>query len=179
MALIVSGVVVTIVIFKAYLYRVQCLTATFLGQTVTGQKTGGGAAYRWHAHSNENLSATISPAEAQYMFFGIELPSKDQLLSMSQVQIADLSPAEKFDIFQGNFDYPMTKAFLGRKHSSRKMRNSSQDLYWEGYCNAWSAVSLHYSEPKPVTRTIYIRGPSGTNPIWFRRYQGVDGCELC
>jgi hypothetical protein len=129
-------------------------------------KNRGGAAYPWHKFSREDARQNLTTAEAAELFMNYKLPSKKDILKMSQAELEDLSPTVKFEIAKGDFGYPITKSYLNRgffRHlgiggASASMSNSKDAAYWEGYCNAWSAVSLHYSEPKPVTITVTIKG---------------------
>jgi hypothetical protein len=124
-------------------------------------KNRGGAAYRWKQFAKEDARQDLSPAEAQQIFMNYHLASEAELLNMTQDQLDELSPTEKFDIYHGKFNYPITKGYLKpgwfKKLFNKKMVNSKNDAYWEGYCNAWSAVSLHYPEPAPVSKTVMVR----------------------
>jgi hypothetical protein len=64
---------------------------------------------------------------------------------MSQGQLARLSPAEKYDIFMGRFDYPTVK--MVRDNTSRHAE------YWRGICHGWSPAALALGEPAPVAAT--------------------------
>jgi len=128
-------------------------------------KNRGGAAYQWKKYSTEDARQNLTPQEAQRMFLDYRLPSQKELSQMSQKDLDELSPTEKYDIFSGKFNYPLTKSYLNRgffhkisNKFNRKMSNSKNNAYWEGYCNAWSAASLHYPEPKPVSRTVTVNG---------------------
>lgn len=76
-------------------------------------------------------------------------PTQDQVDEMSLAQIAQLSPAEKYDIYQGRFDYPTVAAV--RSHTS------PSDLDWEGICHGWAPIALIFDEPRPVV----VEGASG------------------
>ncbi|MBF0206426.1 MAG: hypothetical protein HQK53_06015 [Oligoflexia bacterium] len=87
----------------------------------------GGPAYRW---------------QIQESVFKYQLLSKKKIKRLSLDKIAKLSPAEKYDIFMGRFDYPLTNYL-------RKI-SAPDDEMWEGICNGWSSASMHFSEPGPV-----------------------------
>ena len=89
----------------------------------------GGVAYRWN-HPD--------PQPFKY-----RLHSKQELLNMSQEEIGQLSPAELYDISQGDYSYSLTRKVLGK--------SSPTDLWWEGICHGWALAASNYPEPAPVT----------------------------
>jgi hypothetical protein len=95
----------------------------------------GGVAARWRNWIEDNF--TYQP------------PSREQILSMSVAEKANLSPAEKYDAFLGRFDYPLVQ--------SERSRTSPDRPAWEGLCHGWSVASLNFAEPKPVL----LKSPNG------------------
>ncbi|MFP5386356.1 MAG: hypothetical protein ACLGHN_09780 [Bacteriovoracia bacterium] len=89
----------------------------------------GGIAYRWN-HPD--------PQPFKY-----RLHSKQELLHMNQEEIGQLSPAELYDISQGDYSYSLTRKVLGK--------TSPKDLWWEGICHGWALAASNYPEPAPVT----------------------------
>lgn len=84
------------------------------------------------------------------MFFNFPRPmSKQEILNMSQEKLDKLSPAEKFDLYKGNYSLKLTNDVL------RMTSPFSQD--WEGICNGWSSASLEFHEPEPIT----VNNPDG------------------
>lgn len=72
-------------------------------------------------------------------------PSKYQVQNMSQAQLAQLSPAEKFDLARGLYDYPLsTSVAKGSKKTAKD---------YEGVCDGWTASAIQFAEPAPVTIT--------------------------
>ncbi|MBF0297848.1 MAG: hypothetical protein HQK51_03965 [Oligoflexia bacterium] len=69
-------------------------------------------------------------------------PNKRLVLKMRPNQIAQLSPAEKYDIYTGNFNYPLTRKELNRTRG--------QSPKWQGICEGWAVASLYFKEPGPV-----------------------------
>lgn len=94
-----------------------------------------GIAFRW-------LNPIGSP-------FSYVSPSRMKLRTMSQQDIAKLSPAEKLDIFNDRFDYPTVV--------SERKRTYPGAAAWEGLCHGWAPAALEFSEPKPVT----LKGSNG------------------
>ncbi len=76
--------------------------------------------------------------------FGYQLYSKEELKALSPEEISQLSPAEKYDIMNGNYDYPTVRA--------EWMRVSPNDPEWTGICHGWASASSSFREPKAVTR---------------------------
>jgi hypothetical protein len=68
-----------------------------------------------------------------------------EVRAMSPDELAKLSPAEKYDIFMGRFDYPTVA-------SVRKATNPNAE-YWAGICHGWSPAAINHAEPAPVTVT--------------------------
>jgi hypothetical protein len=60
-----------------------------------------------------------------------------------------LSPAEKFDLYIGRTDFPLTN--YERKRTGILYNYNIPK--WEGLCHAWSPASYLYNEPKPITVT--------------------------
>lgn len=89
----------------------------------------GGIAYRWNAEPN--------PENFKYRFL-----SKEQVAKMTTAELEALSPAEKFDIFNGNYSYPFTKKVLSNY--------TPKDAWWEGICHGWSPAAILHPEPKRV-----------------------------
>jgi len=88
----------------------------------------GGIAARWNS---------VNP-----FAFGTVQPSQANVQNMTLAQRATLSPAEKYDIYMGNYAFPLTVW--------EKQRTSPTALEWEGLCHGTAAASLLYEEPKPV-----------------------------
>lgn len=68
-------------------------------------------------------------------------PDRSQAKLMRYEDLAELSPSEKYDLFLGRYDYPLTSEV------SQKSNADAKD--WEGICNGWAAASTHHNEPVP------------------------------
>lgn len=77
------------------------------------------------------------------------LPRPDRIQRMGPDEISELSPAEKFDIYMGAYDLPLTRMVL-----ETQSRGSDS---WEGSCHGWSPAALAFNEPHPVT----LKSPHG------------------
>lgn len=89
----------------------------------------GGIAQRWRSSN---------PRDFKY-----DSPSLSQIQALSQDQINELSPAEKFDIFMGDYSYPTVKRVWGQ---TRRGADA-----WHGICHGVSPSSLHHAEPNTKT----------------------------
>ena len=76
-------------------------------------------------------------------------PGPRMLRRMPRAKLARMSPAEKYDVFIGNYNYEVQKQERGRTNQSR--------LRWEGICHGWAPASMLFKEPQPVT----LRGANG------------------
>lgn len=104
------------------------------------QLNRGAINYRWNAPDKEGFTY-LSPGPRQIMTYPRE-------------KMKELSPAEKMDLYNGDYDYPLrwevdTLARQGR-------------FSWEGICHGWAGASMNHPEPGPVT----VRNPDGVE-IYF------------
>jgi hypothetical protein len=105
----------------------------------------GGIAYRWnHPHPNP---------------FNYKLHSKEELLRMNQDELAELSPAELYDIAMGDYKYRLTRKVL--------KLYSPKDLWWEGICHGWALAAANYPEPskRVVINKDGISVPFGSSDV--------------
>jgi len=114
----------------------------------------GGITYRWNQPRPVDM---VEDSHPRYHY---------DLLKPEELEIADtkvLSPAEKYDIFMGKEDFPLT-SFEKRRTNISKTNPLSEDYdeefdipTWEGLCHAWAPAALLYKEPGAVT----MEGPTG------------------
>jgi len=81
--------------------------------------------------------------------FNYSLNDEATVRTMSREALSHLSPAEKYDIYMGNFQYPLVKL--------ERSRTSAEDPGWYGLCHGWAPASLNFAEPLPTL----LKGPSG------------------
>jgi hypothetical protein len=93
----------------------------------------GGIAFRWFATNKTERS------------FNYHLYSENGLAKLSFNELAALSPAEKFDIYHGRFDYPTVQ--------SEWKRTSKEAPEWEGLCHGWAPAAIEYRQPRDVNIT--------------------------
>ncbi len=116
----------------------------------------GGIALRWLDSEESDAFKYVSP-------------DKTQVQAMSQEDLAKLSPAEKFDIFNDRYDYPTVK--------KERKRVSPDAESWEGICHGWAPAAINFAEPKPVliTNASGMQIPFGSADVkaLLDYYQGV------
>lgn len=81
--------------------------------------------------------------------FKIPSPNKETALKLSQDELSQLSPAEKFDLLNGRYDYPL-------KAEVKKLTDYDAKG-WEGICHGWAPATMNHNEP--VAKTV--RNPDG------------------
>lgn len=91
----------------------------------------GGVAHRWSSKNPQN--------------FKYSSPGKAQLQYMSVESINELSPAEKYDLYMGRYDYPLVKRVFSQTRKGAPV--------WHGICHGVAPASLNHPEPKKVTVT--------------------------
>jgi hypothetical protein len=114
----------------------------------------GGIAKRWKDSSSDN--------------FSYRTPSRGRLQRMSEADLARLSPAEKFDIFIGDYRYGTV--------AIERSRVSPDNQTWEGICHGWAPAAINFEEPKPVLLANQdgIKLPFGSSDVkaLLSYYQG-------
>lgn len=95
----------------------------------------GGIAARWYKKNESG--------------FAYSFTTQAQLTEMSLEERQSLSPAEKYDLLQGRYDFPLVK--------SERSRTSADRPSWEGLCHGWAAAALKFREPKPIV----LKNPDG------------------
>ncbi len=105
----------------------------------------GGIAYRWN-HPD--------PKPFKY-----RLHTLAELKAMPESKIAELSPAELYDIASGDYNYTLTRKTLSLY--------SPRDLWWEGICHGWAQAATQYAEPEAtvVVNKDGIRVPFGSSDV--------------
>jgi hypothetical protein len=86
-------------------------------------------------------------------------PTTREFFSMPTEMLRTLSPAEKYDLYQGRYDYPL-------KMEVDLLARSGVEA-WEGLCHGWAGASLNHPEPqaKVVINPDGIEIPFGSADI--------------
>lgn len=87
----------------------------------------GGINSRWNSEEQEG--------------FRYKSPSQEVVKKMSREELMSLSPTEKYDLFTGQYSYPLRREAEGT--ASRHARD------WAGICHGWAPAALHHNEPTP------------------------------
>jgi len=74
--------------------------------------------------------------------FKYSLNSREQVMAMSRDELATLSPSEKLDLYNGNYDYPIHKEVSGVATPSA--------TWWKGLCDGWTMSAIQFKEPNPI-----------------------------
>ncbi|WP_127714195.1 hypothetical protein [Halobacteriovorax sp. HLS] len=104
----------------------------------------GGITHRWNTYSWDESET-----------YGYAIMNDDQVKSLSSTE--ELSPAEKYDLFLGRYDFPLTKYERERTNIMKTIEGSDQYdsnfeiPSWEGLCHAWAPATLGFTNPNPVT----------------------------
>jgi hypothetical protein len=91
--------------------------------------------------------------------FKYKSPSLMQLKQMSEKEIAQLSPTEKYDILKGDYEYAL------KELAATATSKTAPD--WAGICHGWAPAALHHAEPTPkvLTNKDGIRIPFASSDI--------------
>ena len=110
-------------------------------------------AYRWNSNDPRYTWQNPLNHDLPPETFIRQFPSKAQALKMTAAEIDDLSPSEKYDLF--NADYNEGGWFSGGFSLTRKVmkKHRSYMAYWAGICHGWAPASIIYREPANVTVT--------------------------
>lgn len=108
----------------------------------------GGISQRWNANGGD--PEEYIPLEVRA---GYPILTRDQVMAMTLEQKKALSPAEKYDIFIGRYDFPFTQKERRRTRVMRTIPgNPEYDENfeipgWEGLCHGWAPGALNFDEP--------------------------------
>jgi hypothetical protein len=62
---------------------------------------------------------------------------------LTEKDLRAISPAEKFDLYRGRYDYPLTRLVL--------KSTSPQQPKWTGLSHGWAAASINHAEPARIS----------------------------
>ena len=114
----------------------------------------GGISHRWNAVVLEGTN---------YKDFLYEIPTAAQIAKMTDAQLDKLSPAEKFDIWQGRTDLASAGSVTGKQRQfmlasakwNSEVLNKDEIPGWTGICNGWSLAAIFEKYPrKAVVKTL-------------------------
>lgn len=107
----------------------------------------GGISYRW----NQKVTGTDESARWSYKII--------EDINKINVSINELSPAEKYDLFLGNMDFPLTTYEKKRTQIMKTVPGEpdyDKDFKipeWEGICHGWAPATLEFGNSEPITVT--------------------------
>ena len=104
----------------------------------------GGITYRWN---NKDVQGDKK--------FSYKIPKNFNDIKAEDIK--KMSPAEKYDLYLGRSEFPLTNYERNRTNIMKTIEGSEtyeKDFKiptWEGLCHAWAPATILYSNPKPVT----------------------------
>lgn len=110
---------------------------------------------------------------------GYDLPSPSfaRLKTMSEAELAQLAPSEKWAILQGDYEYNFVAEIASYTGKLKPL--------WAGICHGWAPASLHHEEPTPkvLENKDGIRVPFGSGDIkgivsYFYADQAESGGQI-
>ncbi len=123
----------------------------------------GGIAFRWNdpkaaQYTDTRITDADSVQLRESLGFTYHLYTKQEAKALTYDQLKVLSPAEKYDIFKGDFSYPTVK-------HERAKTNTGMD-YWFGICDGWTPAALNHAEPAPIN----VKDANGNveNPVYSK-----------
>jgi hypothetical protein len=124
----------------------------------------GGIGFRWQTNTifePRDEEGSVLPGPKNYRQFLYKFPTEQELLNMTEDQIALLSPAEKYDLLSNNYrlaDNSSLSATTLRTTYSLVDSDTDTISDWEGICNGWSVAALFEPIPKQAVTMTNIRG---------------------
>jgi hypothetical protein len=113
----------------------------------------GGIALRWQKVTD----STKNGQELNYPLFDLK-----RLKNLSQAELDQLSPAEKYDLAYGRYDFPLVKQ---QWDEARELQREMGKIPpWYGICHGWAAASL--AEPEPGEKASIVN-PDGLRVNFF------------
>lgn len=76
------------------------------------------------------------------------LDAQDLMNGGRSIDIAKLSPAEKFDLYQNRYDFPLTQ--FEQRRTQAAVNSRGEVPTWFGLCHGWAVASLLEQQPGPV-----------------------------
>ena len=133
----------------------------------------GGISLRWKSLTDDQLDPDQAVPVDKPSLFSYVPPTKSQVKTMTKDQLAELSPAEKYDILMGRYDYPTVK--------SERARTGPEMKEWQGICHGWVPAAINNAEPSP-TEAVNADGvtvPFGATDLkgLLSYYYGVPAYE--
>ncbi|MGE0172790.1 MAG: hypothetical protein AB7T49_08395 [Oligoflexales bacterium] len=111
----------------------------------------GGIANRWQYGKTSRV----------YRDYEYEFVTKEDILA-GKVDINKLSPAEKYDLWLGNYDFPLAKSEWRNSKAAIDPATGEVPTWW-GICNGWAPASAR--EPEPAQIAV-VTNPDGI-PVTF------------
>lgn len=121
----------------------------FLALPLEGQIPGGTKGWSstyWPSNKAGIANRWNSPLKETFKYSS---PNREAVAKMSIDQLKLLSPAEKFDLLLGQYDYSFKQEVYGS--TSKRAKD------WAGICHGWAPAAMLHNEPSPKT----LKNPDG------------------
>lgn len=121
---------------------------------VTSKHTWNGS---YWPNSRLGIAARWQQGLAKVNPFEVAVPNISMIQAMSPAERNRLSPAEKYDLLAGRWDFPVTRSEIALSQAYwRSYRGEIPE--WFGICDGWAVASVLMPEPK---RTVRAQTPFG------------------
>ncbi|MBF0365788.1 MAG: hypothetical protein HQK50_09460, partial [Oligoflexia bacterium] len=90
-----------------------------------------------------NINGVV-PSKAE-----LQQNSLKKLQTLPTEELQKLSPAEKYDIYCCNYNYPLTNSEIKRTYATHQ--HPTEQNKWTGLCHGWAPASIHFQEPDCTT----------------------------
>ncbi len=131
----------------------------FTNLPLFGQATGGRRYWSsdYWALNKGNINYRWNSVEPNG--FDLNSPDEEEVIRMEIEELKSLAPSEKYDLFLGEYKYPLKKLVSKRTSPTRKD--------WEGICHGWARATLNHNEPnaKIMLNPDGVRIPFGSSDI--------------
>lgn len=136
--------------------KLQTLTDGDASVDKDGKRTYRGWTDTYWPKTRAYIADRWQQPDAAFNFRKYVLPRGESgVRAMSQQEINLLSPAEKFDIIRGRYDFPIFHEIVTKKFKPTRKE------WWHGLCDGWTMSSLNVDEPQ----AIVYKNPKITNAV--------------
>ncbi len=88
---------------------------------------------------------------------------QEKLYELTEEQLGELSPAEKYDLLVGDLNFTFTKQLSLKIEENKEHWGAT--TFWTGICHGWAPASIHLPRPSKMLR-LPILGGTRTLPVY-------------
>jgi len=115
----------------------------------------GGVAYRYNSKRVKELTSKYKADKVFPLLFN-EFKRTSKEFFQSSPNLDHLSPAEKYDLLLGDYNFTLTKSLFSKFNSIYNSNNRIPQ--WFGICDGWAAASIKSSKPQKSVEFILDDG---------------------